>query len=194
MRVDRGPRRGRERRRGAPRPRRRGGVIHRDARVRVGDERRPPGHLRGGPGRPHYSPRFDTLRRVLRRVRVRVRVGERDQSRVRERREPRVAEPRGLEAPRDALVGPPSGSNRERVADDHELRRAIRYGTGSFAIESQRSHIRATHLALDSLYGLGPDHSEHYPSELERVTPADVLRVAGRIFRLDAYTVGAVHP
>jgi zinc protease len=81
-----------------------------------------------------------------------------------------------------------------REPDEHELRRAIRYGTGSFAIESQRSHIRATHLALDSLYGLGPDHSEHYPSELERVTAADVLRVARRIFRLDAYTVGVVHP
>jgi zinc protease len=81
-----------------------------------------------------------------------------------------------------------------REPNEHELRRAIRYGTGSFAIESQRSHIRATHLALDSLYGLGPDHSEHYPRELERVTPADVLRVARRIFRLDAYTVGAVHP
>jgi zinc protease len=75
-----------------------------------------------------------------------------------------------------------------------ELERAVRYGTGSFAIESQRNHGRAAHLALDSIYGLGPDHAETYPDCLAALEPEDLLRVAQRIFRLDAYTVSAVHP
>ncbi|MBJ20588.1 MAG: insulinase family protein [bacterium] len=75
-----------------------------------------------------------------------------------------------------------------------ELERAIRFGTGSFAIGSQRSHTRAAHIALDSIYDLGPDHTDTYPSRLAEITPQDVLRVARRIFRVDACTVSAVHP
>lgn len=78
--------------------------------------------------------------------------------------------------------------------DPESLGRAIRFGTGSFAISSQRSHSRAAHIALDSIYGLGPDFSEDYTRALRQVTPADVLRVARRIFRTDAYTTSAVHP
>ena len=77
---------------------------------------------------------------------------------------------------------------------EDELSRAIRFGTGSFAIDSQRSHSRAAHIALDSIYGLGPDHTESYPSQIADLTPQDVLRVAQRIFRVEACTVSAVHP
>jgi zinc protease len=86
----------------------------------------------------------------------------------------------------------------ERLVDTppgpEEIQRAIRYASGGFAIDSQRSHARAAHLALDSIYGLGPDSSELYPSRLASVTPEDVLRVARRVFRLDAFTVSSVHP
>ena len=78
--------------------------------------------------------------------------------------------------------------------DREALDRAIRYGTGGFAISSQRNHARAAHIALDSIYGLGPDFSQGYPDALRLVTPADVLRVARRVFRHDAYTASAVHP
>ncbi len=78
--------------------------------------------------------------------------------------------------------------------DRESLDRAIRYGTGSFAINSQRNHSRAAHIALDSIYGLGADFTETYPDALRRVTPAEVLRVARRIFRQDAYTASTVHP
>ncbi|MFO0689228.1 MAG: pitrilysin family protein [Myxococcota bacterium] len=78
--------------------------------------------------------------------------------------------------------------------DRESLERAIRYGKGTFAISSQRNHSRAAHIALDSIYGLGADYAEGYPDALSRVTPADVLRVARRIFRGDAYTASAVHP
>lgn len=78
--------------------------------------------------------------------------------------------------------------------DRESLERAIRYGTGSFAINSQRNHSRAAHIALDSIYGLGADFTEGYPSALQQVTPSEVLRVARRVFRTDAYTTSAVHP
>ena len=78
--------------------------------------------------------------------------------------------------------------------DRESLERAIRYGVGSFSINSQRNHSRAAHIALDSIYGLGADFTEDYPSALHRVTPDDVLRVARRVFRTDAYTTCAVHP
>ena len=78
--------------------------------------------------------------------------------------------------------------------DRESLERAIRYGVGSFSINSQRNHSRAAHIALDSIYGLGADSTEDYPSALHRVTPDDVLRVARRVFRTDAYTTSAVHP
>jgi zinc protease len=81
-----------------------------------------------------------------------------------------------------------------KAPDEAELRHAIRFGIGSFAIDSQRSHARAAHMALDSIYGLGPDHAAGYPEALARVTPEDVLRVARRILRLDAYTESTVHP
>jgi zinc protease len=75
-----------------------------------------------------------------------------------------------------------------------ELERAIRFGIGSFAIDSQRSHARAAHIALDSIYGLGPDHADEFPRRIAEIQPADVLRVAQRIFRTDACTISAVHP
>ncbi len=75
-----------------------------------------------------------------------------------------------------------------------ELERTIRFGTGSFAIDLQRSHSRATHIALDSIYGLGPDDADAYPSRIAAITPQDVLRVARRIFRVEACTISAVHP
>ena len=78
--------------------------------------------------------------------------------------------------------------------DPAELARAIRFGTGSFAIDSQRSHGRAAHIALDSIYDLGPDHTEQYPAQIAEITPEDVLRVAQRIFRVDACTISGVHP
>jgi zinc protease len=81
-----------------------------------------------------------------------------------------------------------------RPPDAEALLRAIRYGTGTFSIGTQRNHARAAHIALDSIYGLGADHTQDYPEALARVTPSDVLRVARRVLRQDAYTASAVHP
>jgi len=101
--------------------------------------------------------------------------------------------PEKLERARAGILEEIERLTRE-APDRDSLERAIRYGTGSFAIHSQRNHSRAAHIALDSVYGLGPDFTASYPTALRRVTPDDVLRVARRIFRQDAYTASAVHP
>ncbi len=85
-----------------------------------------------------------------------------------------------------------------RLVDDPpaeaELDRARRHLTGGFAIEQQRAAARAAHLSLDALYGLGPDASRRYPAAIEGVGREDVLRVARRIFDLDACTVAVIRP
>ena len=61
-----------------------------------------------------------------------------------------------------------------------------------FAVEQHRSAARAAHLALDGLYDLGPEAHLDYAQRVERVTKDDVLRVAQRVLRLDAYTLALV--
>ncbi|MEE8581244.1 MAG: pitrilysin family protein [Myxococcota bacterium] len=80
------------------------------------------------------------------------------------------------------------------TAADEELARAKRHLIGTFAIDRQRSTARAAHLALDALYGLGPDADRRYPEQIEAVSKQDVLDVAQQILRLDAYTLAIVHP
>jgi len=75
-----------------------------------------------------------------------------------------------------------------------ELERARRYLIGNFAIDEQRSAVHAAHVSLDALYGLGPDAARHYPERIASVTKDDVLRVARRIIRLDAYTEACIRP
>jgi zinc protease len=82
----------------------------------------------------------------------------------------------------------------ERAPERDELERAQRYLAGSFAIDRQRNAVHAAHIALDALYGLGADASERYVEKILAVTPEDVLRVARRVVRLDAYTLAAITP
>ena len=82
----------------------------------------------------------------------------------------------------------------EAPPDAEGVARAIRFGSGNFAIDSQRSHTRAAHIALDSIYGLGPDHTDGYAASLAALTPDDIHRVARRVLRPDACTISAVHP
>ena len=75
-----------------------------------------------------------------------------------------------------------------------ELERAQRFLVGSFAIDRQRNAVHAAHTALDVLYGLGPDAADRYAEAILRVTPEDLLRVARRVIRLDAYTLATITP
>jgi zinc protease len=75
-----------------------------------------------------------------------------------------------------------------------ELERAQRYLTGNFAIDQQRNAVHAAHVALDSLYGLGPEASRAFPERIASVTRDDVLRVARRVIELNAYTLAVIRP
>jgi zinc protease len=101
--------------------------------------------------------------------------------------------PDKLEAARSGLL-----SELERLLDSppdaDELERARRYLVGSDAIERQRDASHAAHVSLDALYGLGPDASLRYADAVSAVSKDDVLRVARRIVRLDAYTLACIHP
>ena len=65
---------------------------------------------------------------------------------------------------------------------------------GNFTIGQQRCAARAGHIALDSLYGLGPAAYREYAEQIRSLTQDDILRVARRIIRLDAYTLALIAP
>lgn len=82
----------------------------------------------------------------------------------------------------------------DEAPDELELTHARRHMIGNHAIDQQRSATRAAHMALDSLYGLGPDAQRAYPAQIAAISREDVLRVARRFFRLDACTIATVCP
>jgi predicted Zn-dependent peptidase len=49
-------------------------------------------------------------------------------------------------------------------------------------------------MALDSLYGMGPERYRRYAEEIEAITPDDVQAVARRILDFDRETVVQVGP
>jgi predicted Zn-dependent peptidase len=49
-------------------------------------------------------------------------------------------------------------------------------------------------MCLDELYGLGFDHYQKYPLEIQKVSKDDVNRVAQEYFNLDAYTIAIIRP
>jgi zinc protease len=82
----------------------------------------------------------------------------------------------------------------QEAPDEDELEHTRRHLIGNFAIDQQRNASRAAHMALDGLYGLGPDAHLDCARRIAAVTREDVLRVARRIVRLDAYTQALVTP
>jgi len=75
---------------------------------------------------------------------------------------------------------------------DAELEAARRHLIGNFAIDRQRNAVHAAQASLNALYGLGADASSSYPERIRAIGGKDVLRVAQRIVRLDAYCEAAV--
>jgi zinc protease len=82
----------------------------------------------------------------------------------------------------------------QEAPDELELERARRHLIGGFAIDQQRNAFHASQVALNDLYGLGPDADRRYAERIRAVTTADVLRVARRVIDLDAYTLALVRP
>jgi zinc protease len=87
---------------------------------------------------------------------------------------------RGLQEQLAEVLAAPPG--------EAELERARRYLIGNFAIDQQRAAVRASHVSLDSLYGLAPDADRRYAERVRAVSREDVLRTARRIIRPAAAT------
>ena len=75
-----------------------------------------------------------------------------------------------------------------------ELDRARRYLVGAHDIGLQRIGALASTMAFDEAYGLGHDAYRSYADRVLAVTVDDLLRVAQRVIRMDAYTLAVVAP
>jgi zinc protease len=83
---------------------------------------------------------------------------------------------------------------REEGLTEEEVERAKRYLIGNFEIGLQTNGALANQMSLDELYGLGFDHYQRYPQEIQKVTREDVHQVAKKYFNLDAYALAVIRP
>jgi predicted Zn-dependent peptidase len=49
-------------------------------------------------------------------------------------------------------------------------------------------------MSFDELYGLGFDHYQKYPQEIQKITGEDVRQVAKKYFNLEAYSLAIIRP
>ncbi|MCL4686691.1 insulinase family protein [Myxococcota bacterium] len=75
-----------------------------------------------------------------------------------------------------------------------ELERARRYLIGNFEIDRQHGAVRAAHMAIDALHGLGADAQRHYADHIAAVSADDVVRVARRVIDLSAPVEALIRP
>src|SRR5262249_47224487 len=73
-----------------------------------------------------------------------------------------------------------------------ELNRAKKYLVGSYELDLQRNAHVATQLAFNEVYGLGAEEWKKFPDKIEEVTREDVLEVAEKYIRVDAYVLSIV--
>jgi zinc protease len=83
---------------------------------------------------------------------------------------------------------------KEEGLTEEEVERAKKYLIGNFEIGLQTNGAQANQMSLDELYGLGFDHYQKYPQEIQKVTREDVNRVAQKYFILEAYAIAIVRP
>ena len=77
---------------------------------------------------------------------------------------------------------------------EEEVDRAKKYLVGNFEIGLQTNRAQANQMSLDELYGLGFDHYQKYPQEIQKVTKEEVNRVAKKYFNLEAYVLAIIQP
>jgi len=75
-----------------------------------------------------------------------------------------------------------------------ELDRAKNYIVGNYDIDLQRNSAVASTLAFNELYGIGLSEFSDYPENILQVTSDQVLEVAQKYLKLDAYTLAVVQP
>jgi zinc protease len=83
---------------------------------------------------------------------------------------------------------------KEEGLTEEEVERGKKYLIGNFEIGLQTNGAQANQMSLDELYGLGFDHYQTYPQEIQKVTREDVNRVAQKYFNLEAYAIAIVRP
>lgn len=83
---------------------------------------------------------------------------------------------------------------RKRPITKAEHKRVLQYLAGSHAISLQYNGAQAMSYALNELYDLGFDYSEHYQEALRQVTPQQVQEVAQKYFQLDRYVLAMTQP
>lgn len=101
--------------------------------------------------------------------------------------------PRKLETAIEAVLRELKKVKEEGLTEE-EMERAKKYLIGNFEIGLQTNEAQANQVSLDELYGLGFDHYQKYPREIERVTKEDVGRVARKYLDLDSYVLAVVRP
>jgi zinc protease len=83
---------------------------------------------------------------------------------------------------------------KEEGLTEEEVERAKRYLIGNFEIGLQTNGAQANLFSLDELYGLGFDHYQRYPQEIQKVSKEDVHRVAKEYLNLEAYAIAVIRP
>jgi zinc protease len=83
---------------------------------------------------------------------------------------------------------------KEKGLTGEEVDRAKKYLIGNFEIGLQTNGAQANQMSLDELYGLGFDHYQTYPQEIEKVTKEDVDWVAKKYLNLESYALAIVRP
>jgi zinc protease len=83
---------------------------------------------------------------------------------------------------------------REEGLTEEEVDRAKKYLIGNFEIGLQTNGAQANQMSLDELYGLGFDHYQRFPQEIQKVTKEDVNRLTKEYFNLEAYAIAIIRP
>jgi zinc protease len=83
---------------------------------------------------------------------------------------------------------------KEEGLSEEEVDRAKKYLIGNFEIGLQTNGAQANQMSLDELYGLGFDHYQKYPQEIQKVKKEDVNRAAKQYFNLESYAIAIIRP
>ena len=81
---------------------------------------------------------------------------------------------------------------KEEGLTEEELQRAKRYLIGNFEIGLQTNGAQANQMSLDELYGLGFDHYQKYPEEIQKIARGEVHQVAKKYLNLEAYVIAII--
>lgn len=77
---------------------------------------------------------------------------------------------------------------------DEEIERSKQYIVGTYELDLQRNDSLASMYALNEVYDLGIKEIELYPQKILAVTKHDVLHVAQKYIKPNAYTIAIVRP